>query len=49
MDKNYIVFYTYRVVAEFDSFKEVKNYIYEQIKNDTELDINDFTIYSKID
>lgn len=45
---NYKVFYNDNFVAEFDTLKSAKEYIYDMLKVDKELDINDFEIYSKL-
>lgn len=46
--KQYKVYYKYTEVAEFNTMKEAKEYIIEQLNNDKELDIMDFTIYGLI-
>lgn len=46
---NYKVFYKNIEVAEFESLRDAHNYICSQLKNDANLNINNFSIYGKID
>lgn len=45
----YKVFYRDSEVANFETLKEATEYIYSQLKVDSELKIKDFNIYSRID
>ena len=47
--KNYKVFFLNEEVAEFDTIKECKEYILEQLENDKALYIINFNIYGKLD